>query len=84
MIKTKWLSYIYLSLLILIMQGCTTPPTVDTPEDTDRPPVSVDGRELTEIEKLLLQAEASTPIEKTEYTLQAAEQLFEDERVRTS
>ncbi|OMH36521.1 penicillin-binding protein activator [Motiliproteus sp. MSK22-1] len=78
MIKTKWLPYAYLSLLILIMQGCTTPTTVDTPEDKDKPPVSTDGRELTEIEKLLLQAEASTPIEKTEYTLQAAERLFEE------
>ncbi|MEH6626947.1 MAG: penicillin-binding protein activator [Motiliproteus sp.] len=67
-----------LSVLMIFLQGCSTPPT--GPKD-DTKQTTIDGRELTEIEQLLLQAESAAPLEKTEYTLQAAERLFNDERV---
>ncbi len=76
---TNRLVLIFLSLLMVFLQGCTTPPA--GPEDGTKKPTTTDGRELTEIEQLLLQAESAAPLEKTEYTLQAAEQLFNDEQV---
>ena len=65
------------ALLIAVIQGCgTQPPTTEPAPGDDRVTTAPDGRELTEIEQLLLQAESGTPLEKTEYTLQAAERLF--------
>ncbi len=70
------------ALLIAVIQGCgTQPPDTGPSPDDQQVETTPDGRELTEIEKLLLQAETSAPLEKTEYTLQAAERLFADNRM---
>ncbi len=63
-----------LALLIAILHGCAGQPT---PTTGTEPGLTVEGRELSEIERLLLEAETGTPLLKAEYTLQAAERLFD-------
>ncbi|MCW8887054.1 MAG: penicillin-binding protein activator [Motiliproteus sp.] len=72
------LPLIFTLLLVILLQGCETGPITEPIEDGKIPTKTPDGRELTEIEQLLLQAESAAPLEKSEYTLQAAERLFDE------
>ncbi|MEH6825417.1 MAG: penicillin-binding protein activator [Motiliproteus sp.] len=67
---------ILLLTLPLLMLGCSSTP----PVDSTPPPVSEpQGRELTEIEQLLLQAETATPLASAQYTLEAAMHLLQQQ-----
>ncbi|WP_210396731.1 penicillin-binding protein activator [Motiliproteus sediminis] len=61
------------SLLIGCAPGPERPPT-DTATDAGS------GRELSEIEQLLLQAETAPPLARAQYTLEAAKRLIAEER----
>jgi outer membrane PBP1 activator LpoA protein len=69
-----WNTLLLLSLLPLLMLGCSSTP----PAGSDTPPATgSQGRELTEIEQLLLQAETAAPLARAQYTLAAAERLLQ-------
>ncbi|MEH6651506.1 MAG: penicillin-binding protein activator [Motiliproteus sp.] len=62
-----------LLLLPLLVIGCSsTPPTPSNAVSA----VESQGRELTEVEQLLLQAETAAPLARAQYTLEAAELLL--------
>ncbi|RDE22667.1 hypothetical protein DV711_08785 [Motiliproteus coralliicola] len=63
-------------LLGLLVAGCTSQPPSTTPPSEPETP---QGRELTEVEQLLLQAETAAPLARAEYTLAAAEKLLQQQ-----
>ncbi|MEH6472440.1 MAG: penicillin-binding protein activator [Halopseudomonas sp.] len=65
---------VLLLALPLLILGCSSTP----PSDSAAPSVvEPQGRELTEIEQLLLQAETAAPLASAQYTLEAAERLLQ-------
>ncbi|MFT5722552.1 MAG: outer membrane PBP1 activator LpoA protein [Motiliproteus sp.] len=68
-----WNTLLLLSLPLLML-GCSSTPPADS--DT-QPATEPQGRELTEIEQLLLQAETAAPLARAQYTLAAAERLLQ-------
>tara|TARA_R110001583_G_scaffold7448_2_gene36862 strand:- start:2761 stop:4593 length:1833 start_codon:yes stop_codon:yes gene_type:complete len=67
---------VLLLTLSLVMLGCSSTPSTDSATPATEPR----GRELTEIEQLLLQAETAAPLARAQYTLEAAEQLLQQQQ----
>ncbi len=73
------LSLLPTAILALILVGCTGVPTSETPTHESTESIE-QGRALSEIEQLLLQAESSSPVSKAEYTLLAAQRLYDNDQ----
>ncbi len=66
-----------LLMLPLLLLGCSsTPPAALTAETV----ATLPGRELTDVEQLLLQAETAAPLAKAQYTLEAAALLLQQQQ----
>lgn len=65
-------------LLLLVISGCST--TSDSTRVEDRRTDAATESAMSEIELLLQQAETASPLVRAEYTLQAAEQLLEQQQ----
>ncbi len=75
-----WNILLLLSLPLLILGCSSTPPTKTATPTT----AESQGRELTEIEQLLLQAETATPLARAQYTLEAAELLLQQQQLQAA
>jgi hypothetical protein len=64
---------------VLIIAGCSTQPPSRDKHGAEQPVTQAGGRELSEIENLLLKAQSSAPLVRAEYTLLAAERLFQQQ-----
>ena len=72
-----WNAALLLTLPVLIV-GCSSTPLPPPPPVIEEQPV---GRELTEVEQLLLQAETAAPLARAQYTLAAAELLLQQQQL---
>ncbi len=76
-----WNAALLLTLPVLMLGCSTTPPSEPMPPVTTEQP---QGRELTEVEQLLLQAETAAPLARAQYTLAAAELLLQQQHAQTA
>ena len=74
--KTGYKPLLALAVPLLLL-GCSGTPKIEPTTPVEQPP---EGRELSEIEQLLLQAETAPPLAKAQYTLAAAERLLEQQQ----
>ncbi len=75
--KLRHPSLLPVAILTLVLAGCSGTPTTQAPADESAVPTEP-GRVLSEVEQLLLQAESSSPLSKAEYTLLAAQRLYDN------